>query len=106
MLGKLEPIRERKVIMSDFGDFGSCHECGERGTHSSDCNLGKEENNISTGRGLSFVGGLLCELASLVVVVLFLQFLGLETSDVPGFLIFIIWVATSFGLMWFVESRL
>ena len=35
--------------MSDFGDFGGCHECGERGTHSSDCSWGHEENNIGGG---------------------------------------------------------
>lgn len=33
--------------MSDFGDFGGCHECGEHGTHSFDCSWGHEENNTS-----------------------------------------------------------
>ena len=37
--------------MSEFGDFGSCNECGERGTHSDDCSWGKEENNISGYKG-------------------------------------------------------
>ena len=92
--------------MGDFEDFGSCHECGERGTHSSDCNVGWDGKNISSGSGISLIGAIVCQFIGLVLTALVFSVFGVDVSEVPTLLIVILWQGISIVLTGFISARL